>query len=74
MNDELKKAVEILNKNNYIAIPVSKGQMLLCEDCNQNENECRYSTLGYTCSNLLCLNRIIKEQIDMTQIQNDEAQ
>lgn len=73
MNDELKAAIELLNKNNYIAVPVSKGQMFLCEECNQNENECRYSTLGYTCSNLICLNRIIKEQLDMTQIKNDEA-
>ena len=73
MNEDIKKAIELLNKNNYITIPVSKGQLFLCEECNQNENECRYSALGYTCSNLLCLNRIIKEQLDMTQIQNDEA-
>lgn len=74
MSDEIKKAIELLNKNNYIAIPISKGQVFLCEGCNQNEAECRYSALGYTCSNLLCLNRIIKEQLDVTEILKDEAE
>ncbi len=65
---EIKNAIELLNKNNYIAIPVTKGQMFLCNECNQNESECRYSALGYTCSNLICLNKLILEQIDMEQL------
>ena len=69
---EIKAAIELLNRNNYIAIPIGKGQMFLCEGCNQNENECRYCSLGYTCSNLICLNKSIVSQLDMTQLQ-DEA-
>lgn len=68
MNEEIKKALKILNDNNYIAIPITKGQVFLCEECNQNEEECRYSTLGYTCSNLICLNAIIKEQLNTEKI------
>ena len=74
MNDEIKKAIDVLNKNNYIAIPISKGQIFLCDGCNQNESECRYSALGYTCSNLLCLNRLIKEQLDINEILKNEAE
>lgn len=74
MSDEIKKAIELLNQNNYIAIPITKGQIFLCDGCNQNEAECRYSALGYTCSNLLCLNRIIREQLDVEEILKDEAE
>ncbi len=61
---EIDEAIKLLNENNYIAIPISKGQMFLCDNCEQPETQCRYSTLGYTCSNLLCLNGFIKEQLD----------
>ena len=67
-NDKIEQAIKLLNENNYIVLPISKGQMFLCDECNQPENECRYSTLGYTCSNLLCLNKFIKEQIDIDSI------
>ncbi|MEE1351156.1 MAG: hypothetical protein UHM23_03770 [Clostridia bacterium] len=67
-NDKIEQAIKLLNENNYIVLPITKGQMFLCDECNQPENECRYSTLGYTCSNLLCLNKFIKEQIDIDSI------
>lgn len=66
--EEIEKAIKLLNENNYIVIPISKGQMFLCDDCDQPENECRYSTLGYTCSNLICLNGFIKNQLDLDTI------
>ena len=67
-NDKIEQAIKLLNENNYIVLPITKGQMFLCDECNQPENECRYSTLGYTCSNLLCLNKFIQEQIDIDSI------
>ncbi len=67
-NDKIEQAIKLLNENNYIVLPITKGQMFLCDECNQPENECRYSTLGYTCSNLLCLNKFIKDQIDIDSI------
>ncbi len=70
MNAEIKAAIELLNKNNYIAIPIVKGQMFLTEGCTQKESECRYCSLGYTCSNLICLNRHIAEQLDMGQLKD----
>ncbi len=68
MNDKIKEAIKLLNENDYIVIPVTKGQKFLCNGCNQPQEKCRYSTLGYTCSNLLCINDTVKEQLDMTDI------
>ena len=65
---KIQEAIKLLNDNNYIVVPVSKGQMFLCQGCNQPQTECRYSTLGYTCSNLLCLNDYIKNQLDIDNI------
>ena len=67
-NDKLKAAIKLLNDNNYIVLPVSKGQMFLCDNCTQPQTQCRYSALGYTCSNLLCLNDYIKDQLDIDNI------
>lgn len=71
MEDKLKEAIKLLNENNYIVIPVTKGQKFLCDGCNQPVEKCRYSTLGYTCSNLLCLNMFIRDQLDMSDITKD---
>ena len=65
---QIQAAIKLLNENNYIVVPVTKGQVFLCDECRQNENECRYSTLGYTCSNLLCINTLIKSQLDTESI------
>lgn len=61
---KIKEAIKLLNENDYIVVPVSKGQMCLCDACRENESECRYGAFGYTCSNLLCINSLIKEQLD----------
>ena len=72
MNEELQKKIEeakkLLNENDYIVIPIGKGQMCLCDSCNQNETDCRYNCIGYACTNLHCLNEYIKEQIDYKEI------
>ena len=68
MTDELEKRIEeakkLLNENDYLVIPVTKGQMYLCDSCTEPVHECRYGAFGYTCSNLVCLNDAIKEQLD----------
>ncbi len=67
MEKEIQKAIELLNKNSYVVIPVTKGQLSLCDNCNQAEAECRYNSIGYTCTNLRCLNPYIKEQIQVKE-------
>lgn len=70
--DDLKQKIEdakkLLNENDYIVIPVSKGQMCLCDGCHEQESLCRYNAIGYTCTNLICLNRYISEQLDYKTI------
>lgn len=66
--EKINEAIKFLNDNDYIAIPVNKGQMCLCDSCKEPESECRYGAFGYTCSNLLCINKFIKEQIDYKTI------
>ena len=61
---KIQEAIRFLNENDYIVIPVTKGQMCLCDACREPDTECRYGAFGYTCSNLLCINKFIKEQID----------
>ena len=68
MNEELANAIKILNKYDYIAIPISKGQMCLCDACTQDASKCRYNSIGYTCTNLRCINVYKKEQIDYKSI------
>lgn len=63
-NAQIEAAIKLLNENDYIAVPVNKGQMCLCDTCTEPESECRYGAYGYTCSNLLCINKFIKEQLD----------
>lgn len=68
MDEEIKKAIELLNKNEYVVIPVSKGQMCLCDGCREDESRCRYNAIGYACSNLLCINSFVKEQLNYKEI------
>ena len=65
---QIDAAIKLLNENDYIAIPVTKGQMCLCDSCREPESECRYGAFGYTCSNLLCINDFIKEQLDYKKL------
>lgn len=68
MDAKIKDAIKLLNENDYVVLPITKGQKFLCNGCNQPQEKCRYSTLGYTCSNLICLNNAINEQLDMSEI------
>ena len=65
---QIEAAIKLLNENDYIAIPVSKGQMCLCDTCKEPESECRYGAFGYTCSNLLCINRFIEDQLNYKEL------
>lgn len=65
---DIEAAIKLLNENDYIVIPVTKGQMCLCDSCQEAEAECRYGAFGYTCSNLLCINRFIKDQINYKEL------
>ena len=62
--EQLEAAIKLLNENEYIVVPISKGQMCLCDACKESDTNCRYGAFGYTCSNLICVNSFIKEQLD----------
>lgn len=64
MDKQIQDAIKLLNENNYIVIPVDKAQMALCKTCTSDVKWCRYNSIGYACSSLLCINKYIKEQID----------
>lgn len=66
--EKIKEAIKLLNENDYIVVPITKGQMCLCDACREPESDCRYCTFGYTCSNLICVNPFIKEQIDYKEL------
>ncbi len=66
--EEIEAAKKLLNENDYIVIPITKGQMCLCDACREPEQDCRYGAFGYTCSNLLCINKFIKDQINYKEI------
>ena len=73
--EQIEAAIKLLNENDYIVIPVTKGQMCLCDACKEPDTDCRYGAFGYTCSNLLCINEFIKKQIDYkTLISNIKAE
>lgn len=64
MNEQINAAIKLLNENDYIVIPINKGQMCLCDNCTLIEEECRYNSIGHACANLTCINQYIKEQLD----------
>ncbi|HIT84548.1 MAG TPA: hypothetical protein IAA60_01450 [Candidatus Ornithomonoglobus intestinigallinarum] len=68
LEEKIEAAKKLLNENEYIVIPVTKGQMCLCDGCKEQTYLCRYNSIGYTCSNLLCINDFIKEQLDYKTI------
>ncbi len=63
----VEEATKFLNKQGYVAVPISKGQLCLCDSCEQDESRCRYGAYGYTCSNLLCMNKYIKTQLKTSE-------
>lgn len=67
-NEQIEAAKKLLNDNDYLVIPITKGQMCLCDGCREQTHLCRYNAIGYTCANLLCINKYIKEQINYKEI------
>lgn len=68
LEQKIEEAKKLLNENEYVVVPVNKGQMCLCDGCTEKVNLCRYNAIGYLCSNLVCLNPYIKEQLDYKTI------
>lgn len=68
MSKELLSAIKLLNDNDYIVVPVSKGQMCLCDNCSLDVTKCRYNSIGHLCQNLQCINKYVKEQINYKEI------
>ncbi len=68
LEQKIEEAKKLLNENEYVVVPVTKGQMCLCDGCTEKTSLCRYNAIGYTCTNLVCLNEYIKEQIDYKTI------
>ena len=68
MDKEIEAAIKLLNEHDYIVMPVTKGQMCLCDGCTLDVAKCRYNSIGHACQNLQCINRFIKEQIDYKEI------
>lgn len=67
-NEQIEAAKKLLNDNDYLVIPITKGQMCLCDGCTEQTYLCRYNAIGYTCANLICINKYIKEQINYKEI------
>ncbi|MDD6763705.1 MAG: hypothetical protein PUD92_08810 [Clostridiales bacterium] len=65
---KIQDAIKLLNDNKYLVIPVTNGQLCLCNACCEPETDCRYGAFGYTCSNLICINNYVKEQINYKDI------
>lgn len=68
LEQKIEEAKKLLNENEYVVIPITKGQMCLCDICNENVRMCRYNAVGHACTNLQCLNTYIQEQIDYKTI------
>ena len=68
LEEKIEAAKKLLNENDYVVIPVTKGQMCLCDGCTEKVSFCRYNAIGYTCTNLVCLNEYIAKQIDYKTI------
>ena len=62
-NEEILKAIELLNKNGYIVSKVSKAQMAIANQCTHDKTKCNYNMIGIKCVDLLCVQDMIKEQI-----------
>ena len=63
MTSEIKNAIELLNKNGYVAVKVNKAQMAMAQNCCHDKNKCNFNMIGIKCVDLLCMQDIIREQI-----------
>lgn len=62
-NEEILKAIELLNRNGYIVSKVSKAQMAIANQCVHDKTKCNFNMIGIKCVDLLCVQDMIKEQI-----------
>ncbi len=63
MEEEIKQAIELLNKNGYIVSKINKAQMAIAELCTHDCNRCNFNLIGIKCVDLLCIQDMIREQI-----------
>ena len=63
MEEEIKKAIELLNKNGYIVSKINKAQMAIADMCNHDCSRCTFNIIGIKCVDLLCIQDMIREQI-----------
>lgn len=63
LTDEIKSAIELLNKNGYIVSKINKAQMAIAELCRHDKNRCNFNLLGIKCVDLLCVQEMIREQL-----------
>ena len=71
MEAEIKAAVELLNKNEYIVLKVNKAQLAIAQNCKHDYNRCNFNLLGIKCVDLLCVQDEIRKQI-LPYIQENE--
>lgn len=63
MENKIKEAIELLNRNGYVVTKVSKAQMTLAENCKHDNKRCAFNLFGVKCLDLICARELIKEQI-----------
>ena len=71
-NKEILKAIELLNKNGYIVSKVDKAQIAIAKQCEHDKEKCNFNLIGIKCVDLLCVQKMIKEQI-FPYIEEDES-
>ena len=71
MEEKIKAAIELLNKNEYIVLKVSKAQLAIAQNCRHDYTKCNFNLLGIKCVDLICVQDEIREQV-LPYIQNDE--
>ena len=62
-NEKIREAIELLNKNGYIAVKINKAQMAIAEQCKHDKTKCNFNMIGIKCVDLLCVQDMIREQI-----------
>ena len=71
MEEKIKEAIELLNKNGYIVSKINKAQIATAQSCCQDKSRCNFNVIGIKCVDLLCVQDMIKEQI-LPYIENKE--
>lgn len=63
MEEKIKEAIELLNKNGYIVNKVSDAQIAIAKNCKHESEKCNFNMIGIKCVDLLCVQKTIKEQV-----------